>query len=87
MLCFMLEGRYDPANGPRKEMLYCLDTVLPDGGIEAAHKRLTRAPNSFLNVTALRIGDWKLVEGYPGRGDWYGEDPSLAWPVDYVSDR
>ena len=37
-----------------------------------------------INVTALRIGDWKLIEGYPGRDDWYGEDPSNAWPLDYI---
>ena len=32
----------------------------------------------------LRIGNWKLIDGLPGRGDWYGPDPSLAWPVDYI---
>jgi hypothetical protein len=77
----LINGKYDPGNGQRSEVLYELDDVVHPMG-EA--KVLTYGPNQFLNVTTLRIGDWKLIEGYPGRGDWYGEDPSLAWPVDYI---
>ena len=77
----LVNGKYDPGNGQRIEMLYELDDVVHPMG-EA--KFLTRATNAFVNVTTLRIGDWKLIDGYPGRGDWYGEDPSKAWPVDYI---
>ena len=33
---------------------------------------------------AIRVGQWKLIEGNNGRGDWYGTDPSLAWQADYI---
>ena len=75
----IVNGDYLGENGPRKEMLYCLDDVTND-----LPRHLKRAPNSMIKVAAIRIGDWKLIDGYPGRGDWYGEDPSLAWPVDYI---
>jgi len=70
--------------GPRKEMLYMCDTVVPEGGEGAFFDRVERGPFMWHDVVALRVGDWKLIEGYPGRGDWYGEDPSLAWPADYI---
>ena len=75
----IVSGDYRGENGPRKEMLYALDDVVTD-----LARQLKGAPNMFVQVAVLRIGDWKLIEGYPGRGDWYGEDPSLAWPVDYI---
>ena len=28
---------------------------------------------------AIRVGRWKLIDGYPGRGDWFGTDPGLFW--------
>ena len=75
----IISGDYLGENGARREMLYCLDDV--NNGLA---RHLKRAPNSMIKVAAIRIGDWKLIDGYPGRGDWYGEDPSLAWPVDYI---
>ena len=63
--------------GPRREMLYAMDPVVPEA--------VTTSPESEgILFAALRVGDWKLVEGMAGRDDWYGEDPSLAWPVDYI---
>jgi hypothetical protein len=42
-------------------------------------------PSSFDGASRLFIMLCrKLIEGWPGRGDWYGEDPSLFWPVDYI---
>ena len=32
----------------------------------------------------MRHGKYKIVMGIPGRGDWYGPDPSRAWPVNYI---
>ena len=50
---------------PRTEMLYAMDPVVPDS--------ITTAPESpGILFAALRIGDWKLVEGMAGRDDWYG---------------
>lgn len=49
-------------------MLYGMDTVVPDS--------VTPAPESEgILGAALRIGEWKLVEGMVGKDDWYGEDP------------
>ena len=60
------------AASQRTEMLYAMDSVVPES--------ITPAPESQgILFAALRTGDWKLVEGMPGRDDWYGEDPcSLA---------
>ena len=60
-----------------------LDTFLPPGNNQP-EKSLALTAQTFIDCTAIRVGDWKLIEGYPGRGDWYGEDPSLAWPVDFI---
>ena len=58
-------------------MLLAMDPVVPES--------VTTSPESEgILFAALRVGDWKLVEGLAGRDDWYGEDPSLAWPVDYI---
>ena len=67
------------APSPRTELLYALDPVVPE-----AIQQFCAPESQNILFAALRIGDWKLVEGLPGRGDWYGEDPSLAWPVDYI---
>ena len=50
------------AASPRTEMLYAMDPVVPES--------TTPAPESQgILFAALRIGDWKRVEGMPGRGD------------------
>ena len=79
----LIDGVYSPGNGQRNEMLYMLDTFLPPGNNQPENA-LKQTAQVFIDCTALRIGDFKLIEGYPGRSDWYGEDPSLAWPVDFV---
>ena len=33
---------------------------------------------------AIRVGKYKLITGQPGRGDWYGTDPSLVWKAKYI---
>jgi hypothetical protein len=82
----LLEGVYNPGVHQRKEMLYMLDTEIPDGPNQP-EASLKRSAQIFMNCTALRVGDWKMIEGWPGKSDWYGEDPSLAWPVDFIYGR
>jgi arylsulfatase I/J len=54
----LVTGIYDPVHGPRTEMLYALDTVVPAGGEDAFWALLAKQVQTFINVTALRIGDW-----------------------------
>ena len=79
----LVAGAYNPGVHQRKEMLYMLDTEIPDG-INQPEDSLKRNAQIFMDCTALRVGDWKMIEGWPGKSDWYGEDPSLAWPVDFI---
>lgn len=81
MMAGLLMDGFNPTTNPRKEMLYAMDMVVPKGGTLAMAQK---QPNTWYEVMAIRVGHWKLIEGLPGRGDWYGEDPSLAWPVDYI---
>ena len=58
------------------------------GGMSAADAlRMTRRVtngNVPEKYEAIRIGRWKLIRGFPGRGDWYGTDPSAAWGAPYI---
>ena len=55
-----------------------LGDVLPSHD-QAEAGRLGLSGNLPEEYEAIRVGRYKLIEGIPGRGDWYGEDPSAAW--------
>eukprot|EP00463_Aulacantha_scolymantha_P001714 TRINITY_DN2340_c0_g1_i1.p1 TRINITY_DN2340_c0_g1~~TRINITY_DN2340_c0_g1_i1.p1 ORF type:complete len:175 (-),score=15.98 TRINITY_DN2340_c0_g1_i1:89-613(-) len=46
-------------------------------------KRITNGniPEAY---SAIRVGKWKLIQGQPGRGDWYGTDPSHCWQANWI---
>jgi len=82
------------STSPRSEVLYNIDdeglavvgaSFLSGGafGAQVADPlklvRGTTMGNTPEQYQAIRVGKWKLVVGHPGRGDWYGTDPSPAW--------
>ena len=61
-----------------------------DVAAELVRRRSSAAVRTMINANvpeiygAIRVGKWKLITGYPGRGDWYGTDPTDTWLADYI---
>ncbi|KAL3871103.1 hypothetical protein ACJMK2_039122 [Sinanodonta woodiana] len=50
---------------PRKELLHNIDPLSPKSGKPAFNGTFDTSVRA-----ALRIGDWKVITGYPGNGSW-----------------
>jgi arylsulfatase B len=62
------------ATSPRKGFVSLLDDI---GSYEILQRK---SKNSMLGkCVAIRMGKWKMIEGHPGRDDWYPVDPSKCF--------
>eukprot|EP00747_Dinoflagellata_sp_TGD_P027681 gnl/TRDRNA2_/TRDRNA2_132751_c2_seq1.p1 gnl/TRDRNA2_/TRDRNA2_132751_c2~~gnl/TRDRNA2_/TRDRNA2_132751_c2_seq1.p1 ORF type:complete len:404 (+),score=55.92 gnl/TRDRNA2_/TRDRNA2_132751_c2_seq1:179-1213(+) len=72
---------------PRNEIIYNADPLggtVGIWGVNNSEARKVGHGNFPEAYTAIRVGQWKLIDGYPGFGDWYGSDPSSVWRAKYI---
>jgi arylsulfatase A-like enzyme len=73
-------GSIGSSAATRKEMLVHVDHV----GYATPQRIARSGGNLSGRVGAIVVWPYKLIEGLPGRGDWYPTDPTLCWTEDYV---